>query len=67
MQILQIIEIRSFLKFAILEKYHFYWFVHYEKFISGSAGISGFMGGQDAYDASVQPKPGELEKGLKAV
>jgi len=36
-------------------------------FISGSAGISGFMGGLDAYDASVQAKPGELEKGLKAV
>ena len=36
-------------------------------FISGSAGISGFMGGLDAYDASVQSKPGELERGLKAV
>ena len=36
-------------------------------FISGSAGISGFMGGLDAYDASVQAKPGELEKGLKAI
>jgi len=36
-------------------------------FISGSAGISGFMGGLDAYDASVKAKPGELEKGLKAV
>jgi len=36
-------------------------------YISGSAGISGFMGGLDAYDASVQAKPGELEKGLKAV
>ncbi len=36
-------------------------------FISGSAGISGFMGGLDAYDVSVQAKPGELEKGLKAV
>jgi zinc protease len=36
-------------------------------FISGSAGISGFMGGLDAYDASVSAKPGELEKGLKAV
>jgi zinc protease len=36
-------------------------------FISGGAGISGFMGGLDAYDANVRPKPGELEKGLKAV
>jgi zinc protease len=36
-------------------------------FISGSAGISGFMGGLDVYDASVQARPGELEKGLKAV
>ena len=36
-------------------------------FVSGGAGISGFMGGLDAYDASVQAKPGELEKGLKAV
>ncbi len=36
-------------------------------FINGGAGISGFMGGLDAYDASVTAKPGELEKGLKAV
>jgi zinc protease len=36
-------------------------------FISGSAGISGFMGGLDSYDASVVAKPGELEKGFKAV
>ncbi len=36
-------------------------------FVTGGAGISGFMGGLDAYDASVQTKPGELEKGLKAV
>ncbi|WP_158994112.1 pitrilysin family protein [Mucilaginibacter sp. L196] len=36
-------------------------------FVSGSAGISGFMGGLDAYDVSVRAKPGELEKGLKAV
>jgi len=36
-------------------------------FIGGDAGISGFMGGLDTYDASVQAKPGELEKGLKAV
>jgi len=36
-------------------------------FISGNAGISSFIGGLDAYDASVQAKPGELEKGIKAV
>jgi len=36
-------------------------------FISGNAGISGFMGSLDTYDASVQAKPGELEKGIKAV
>lgn len=36
-------------------------------FIQGSAGISGFMGGLDLYDASVVAKPGELESGLKAV
>jgi len=36
-------------------------------FINGSAGISAFMGGLDAYNVSVQAKPGELEKGLKAV
>jgi len=36
-------------------------------FISGSAGISGFIGGLDIYDASVEAKPGELEKGFKAV
>jgi zinc protease len=36
-------------------------------FVSGSADISGFMGGLDAYDASVQAKPGELERGIKAV
>jgi len=36
-------------------------------FISGNAGISDFMGGLDTYDASVQAKPGELEKGIKAV
>ena len=36
-------------------------------FINGGAGISGFMGGLDAYDATVSAKPGELEKGLKAV
>jgi zinc protease len=36
-------------------------------FVSGSAGISGFMGGLDLYDASVEAKPGELENGFKAV
>ncbi|HEX3386964.1 MAG TPA: insulinase family protein, partial [Mucilaginibacter sp.] len=36
-------------------------------FISGNAGISAFIGGLDAFDASVKVKPGELEKGLKAV
>jgi zinc protease len=36
-------------------------------FISGNAGISGLMGGLDTYDASVQAKPGELKKGIKAV
>jgi len=36
-------------------------------FINGSAGISGFMGGLDSYDASVVAKPGELENGFKAV
>ncbi len=36
-------------------------------FISGNAGISGFMGGLDTYTASVVAKPGELEKGFKAV
>ncbi len=36
-------------------------------FVTGNAGISGFIGGLDNYDASVQAKPGELEKGFKAV
>jgi len=36
-------------------------------YIEGGAGISGFIGGLDSYDASVTAKPGELEKGLKAV
>jgi zinc protease len=35
-------------------------------FVDGSAGISGFIGGLDSYSASVDAKPGELEKGLKA-
>jgi zinc protease len=36
-------------------------------FVEGNAGISGFRGGVDMYDASVVAKPGELEKGFKAV
>ncbi|WP_083627478.1 M16 family metallopeptidase [Mucilaginibacter polytrichastri] len=36
-------------------------------FVSGSANISGFMGGLNSYNVSVQAKPGELEQGLKAV
>jgi zinc protease len=36
-------------------------------YIQGSAGISGFIGGLDSYVASVTAKPGELEKGFKAV
>jgi len=36
-------------------------------FVEGSGGISGFIGGLDSYDARVVAKPGELEKGLKAV
>jgi len=36
-------------------------------FLQGGAGISEFMGGLDAYSISVTAKPGELEKGFKAV
>lgn len=36
-------------------------------FVGGGAGITGFMGGLDSYVASVNAKPGELEKGIKAV
>ena len=36
-------------------------------FLNGGAGISDFMGGLDSYDISVTAKPGELEKGFKAV
>ncbi|HZY35948.1 MAG TPA: insulinase family protein [Mucilaginibacter sp.] len=36
-------------------------------FVSGEAGISGFIGGLDSYDVSVSAKPGELEGGFKAV
>jgi len=36
-------------------------------FVQGEAGISGFIGGLDSYNAIVIAKPGELEKGFKAV
>jgi len=36
-------------------------------FVSGSAGISPFMGGLDCFDAVVEAKPGDLEEGFKAV
>jgi zinc protease len=36
-------------------------------FIGGEAGIQDFLGGLDSYDAEVAAKPGELEKGFKAV
>ena len=36
-------------------------------FLQGSGGISGFLAGLDVYNASVVAKPGELEKGFKAV
>jgi zinc protease len=36
-------------------------------FVNGNAGISGFIGGLDSYDASVEAKPGELERGFKAI
>jgi zinc protease len=36
-------------------------------FVQGGADISEFIGGLDNYDASLVAKPGELEKGLKAV
>lgn len=36
-------------------------------FLNGRAGINEFMGGLDAYTVSVTAKPGELEKGFKAV
>ncbi|HZY37573.1 MAG TPA: insulinase family protein [Mucilaginibacter sp.] len=39
----------------------------YPPFVEGNAGISGFRGGLDMYDASVVSKPGELESGFKAV
>jgi zinc protease len=36
-------------------------------FIHGGAEISGFIGGLDTYNAGVVAKPGELEKGFKAI
>lgn len=36
-------------------------------FLNGSANMGGFLGGLDAYTISVTAKPGELEKGFKAV
>ena len=36
-------------------------------YISGGAGISNFLNGLDWFTARVKAKPGELEKGLKAV
>jgi zinc protease len=36
-------------------------------FISGNAGISGFIGGLDDYNVSLQAKPGELKRAFKAV
>jgi zinc protease len=36
-------------------------------FVNGGAGIGDFMGGLDVFDASVTAKPGELEKGFKAI
>jgi len=36
-------------------------------YISGGAGIDNFLADMDVYSASVTAKPGELEKGLKAV
>jgi len=36
-------------------------------FVQGEASITDFIGGLESYDASVVAKPGQLEKGLKAV
>ena len=36
-------------------------------FVKGGAGIGDFMGGLDLYDASMTARPGELEKGVKAM
>ena len=39
----------------------------YPPYLSGSADLNNFMGGLGAYAISVTAKPGELEKGFKAV
>ena len=36
-------------------------------FVKGNAGIGVLMGGLDVYDASMSARPGELEKGFKAM
>jgi zinc protease len=36
-------------------------------FVQGKAGLGGFINGLDLFDASVVAKPGELDRGLKAV
>ena len=36
-------------------------------FVKGGAGIGDFMGGLDLYDASMTARPGEWEKGVKAM
>ncbi|MES2111524.1 MAG: pitrilysin family protein [Bacteroidota bacterium] len=36
-------------------------------FITGSIGVENFLGGLDSYSIAVKAKPGELEKGFKAV
>jgi zinc protease len=36
-------------------------------FVQGEAGMGGFLGGIDQYSVSVVARPGELEKGFKAV
>ena len=36
-------------------------------YVQGNAGISGFIDGLDSFDASINAKPGELEKGFKTV
>jgi zinc protease len=36
-------------------------------FLSGTAGITGFIGGLEAYNANTVTKPGEIKKGFKTV
>ncbi len=38
-----------------------------QPFLNGSAGISGFMGGLDAFNVAVTAKPGKLEPAFKAI